>query len=64
MKNLKFLTGFEFSKVLLILGSDELHLRHLIPEAIARCMSNFAVLIRPPVHGIHKSNTVVDLADE
>ena len=27
-------------------------------------MSNLAVLIRPPVHGIHKSNTVADLADE
>ena len=64
VKNLKFLRGLEFSKVLLILDSDEHHLRHLIPEAIARCMSNLTVLIRPPVHGIHKSNTVADLADE
>ena len=64
VKNLKFLRGFEFSKVLLILDSDEHHLRHLIPEAITRCTSNLSVLIRPPVHGIHKSNTVADLADE
>ena len=64
VKNLKFLRGLEFSKVLLILDSDEHHMRHLIPEAIARCMSNLAVLIRPPVHGIHKPNTVADLADE
>ena len=64
VKNLKFLRGLEFSKVLLILDSDEHHMRHLIPEAIARCMSNLAVLIRPPVHGNRKSNTVADLADE
>ena len=34
VKNLKFLRGLEFSKVLLILDSNEHHLRHLIPEAI------------------------------
>ena len=64
VKKLKFLRGLEFPKVLLILDSDEHHQRHLIPEAIARCTSNLTVLIRPPVHGIHKHNTVADLADE
>ena len=64
VKNLNFLRGLAFSKVLLILDSDEHHLRHLIPEAIARCTRNLSVLIRPPVHGIHKPNTVADLADE
>ena len=64
VKNLNFLRGLEFSNILLILDSDEHHLRHFIPEAITRCMSNLAVLIRPPVDGIHKSDTVADLAEE
>ena len=64
VKNLNFLKGLEFSEVLLILDSDEHHMRHLIPEAIARCTSNLTVLIRPPAHGIRKTDTVADLADE
>ena len=64
VKNLKFLRGFEFSKVLLILDSDDHHLRHLIPEAITRCTSNLAVLIRPSVQWIHEYETVADLVDE
>ena len=64
VKNLNCLRGLEFAKVLLILDSDEHHLRHLIPEAIARCMSNLAVLIRPSVQWIPKSETVADLVDE
>ena len=64
VKNLNFLKGLEFSEVLLILDSDEHHMRHLIPEAIARCMSNLTVLIRPPAHGIRKTDTVADLVDE
>ena len=64
VKNLKFLRGLEFSKVLLILDSNEHHLRHLIPEAITRCMEDLTILIRPPVHRDHRSNTVEDLAVE
>ena len=64
VKNLNFLRGLEFSRVLLILDSNEHHLRHLIPEAIARCKTNLTILIRRPVHGIHKFDTVADLAGE
>ena len=64
VKNLNFLRGFEFSKVLLILNSNEHHLRHLTPEAITRCMKDLTILIRPPVHGNHLSDTVEDLAVE
>ena len=64
VKNVNFLRGLEFPKVLLILDSDEHHLRHLIPEAIARCTSNLSILIRPPDQGIKKSDTVADLAEE
>ena len=64
VKNLNCLRGLEFAKVLLILDSDEHHLRHLIPEAITRCTSNLAVLIRPSVQWIPKSETVADLVDE
>ena len=64
VKNLNCLRGLEFSRVLLILDSNEHHLRQLIPEAIARCKTNLTVLIKRPVHEIHKSDTVADLADE
>ena len=64
VKKMNFVRGLEFSKVLLILDSNEHHLRHLIPEAITRCMKNLAILIKPPVHGYHRSNTVEDLAVE
>ena len=64
VKNLNFLRGLEFSKVLLILNSNEHHLRHLIPEAITRCMKDLTILIRPPVHRNHLSDTVEDLAVE
>ena len=57
VKNVNFVRGLEFSKVLLILDSDEHHMRHLIPEAIARCTNDLSVLIRPPVNRNHKSNT-------
>ena len=61
MKKLVFLRGLEFSKVLLILNSNEHHLRHLIPEAITRCMKDLTILIRPPVHRNHLRYTVDDL---
>ena len=64
LKNLKFLRGLEFSKVLLVLDSDEHHERHLIPEAITRCTSNLTILVRPSAQWIHKSETVADLVDE
>ena len=64
VKNLNFLRGLEFSKVLLILDSNEHHLRHLIPEAITRCKENLTILIRPLVRGKHLSGTVKELADE
>ena len=64
MKKVNFLRGLEFSKVLLILDSNEHHLRHLIPEAITRCMEDLTVLIKPPVHRNHKSDTVADLVVE
>ena len=64
VKKMNLLRGLESSKVLLILDSNEHHLRHLIPEAITRCMKNLTILIKPLVHGYHRSNTVEDLAVE
>ena len=64
VKNLYFLRGLEFSKVLLILDSDEHHLRHVIPEAITRCTSDLTILVRPSVQWNQKSETVADLVDE
>ena len=64
VKNLYFLRGLEFSKVLLILDSDEHHLRHVIPEAITRCTGNLSILIRPSVQWNPKSDTVADLVHE
>ena len=61
---MNFVRGLEFSKVLLILDSNEHHLRHLIPEAITRCMEDLTILIKPPVHRNHKSDTVADLVIE
>ena len=45
VKNLNFVKGLEFSNILLILDSNEHHLRHFIPDAIARCTSNLSILI-------------------
>ena len=59
VKNLNFLRGLEFSDVLLILDSNEHHLRQFIPEAITRCKSNLSILIRPSLSA--QSNTVADL---
>ena len=64
VKKMEFLRGLEFSKVLLILESNQHLLRHLIPEAITRCMKDLIILIRPPVYGNHPSVTVEDLVDE
>ena len=64
VKNLNFVRGLEFSDVLLVLDSNEHHLRHLIPEAIARCGSNLSILIRPSLHGSNSPDTIADLAGE
>ena len=68
VKNLSFLKGLEFSDVLLILDSNEYHLRQYIPEAIARCKSNLSVLIKPKsireAESIRKVDSVVGLVDE
>ena len=64
LKKVNFVRGLEFSKVLLILDSNEHHLRHLIPEAITRCMEDLTILIKPPVHRNHKLDTVADLVIE
>ena len=62
VKNLSFLRGLEFSDVLLILDSNEHHVRQFIPEAIARCSSNLSILIKPiPTH---ETDTVEDLVNE
>ena len=68
VKNWSFLGGLEFSDVLLILDSNEYHLRQFIPEAIARCRSNLSILIKPkPIRegkSTHKGVSVLDLVDE
>ena len=64
LKKLNFHRGLEFSKVLLILNSNEHHLRHFIPEAITRCMKDLTILVRPPVRGNNPPDTVEDLVVE
>ena len=45
-------------KHLLTLGSNQHPLRHLIPEAISRCMKDLTILITPSFHGNHPCDTV------
>ena len=61
VNNYNCLKGLEFSEVLLILDTDEYHLKQYIPEAIARCKSNLAILVRPKPQEKSKSETVADL---
>ena len=48
-------------KVLLVLDADEYHLKQFIPEAMARCMNNLAILVRPKPKENLKSDEVKDL---
>ena len=61
VNNYNCVKGLEFSEVLLILDADEYHLKQYIPEAIARCKNNLAILVRPKPQGKSKSETVADL---
>ena len=63
VSNYKCVIGLEFSKVLLILDADEYHLKQFIPEAMARCMNNLTILVRPKHKKNRESDTVTDLAD-
>ena len=62
VNNYNFVKGLEFSDVLLILDTDEYYLKQYIPEAMARCMNNLAILVRPkPTENLKSKNTVKDL---
>ena len=61
VNNYNCVKGLEFSEVLLILDADEYHLKQFIPEAMARCMNNLAILIRPKPKENLKSDTAKDL---
>ena len=61
LNNYSCVKGLEFSEVLLILDEDEYHLKQFIPEAMARCMSNLTILVKPKPKGIPTSDTVADL---
>ena len=63
VSNYNYVKGLEFSEVLLILDADEYHLKQFIPEAMARCMNNLAILVRPKPRRNLKSDTVRDLVD-
>ena len=63
VSNYNCVTGLEFSEVLLILDADEYHLKQFIPEAMARCMNNLTILVRPKHKGNFNSDTVIDLAN-
>ena len=63
VSNYNYVKGLEFSEVLLILDADEYHLKQFIPEAMARCMNNLAILVRPKPRRNLKSDTVRDLLD-
>ena len=47
VSNYNCVTGLEFSEVLLILDGDECDLKQFIPEAMARCMNDLTILVRP-----------------
>ena len=61
VNNYNTVKGLEFSDVLLILDANEYHLKQFIPEAMARCMSNLTILIKPKPKDQLKSDTVADL---
>ena len=61
VNNYSCVKGLEFSEVLLILDADEYHLKQFIPEAMAKCMDNVSILVRPEPRGNHRSDTVRDL---
>ena len=63
VSNYNCVTGLEFSEVLLMLDADEYHLKQFIPEAMARCMNNLTILVRPKHKGNLESDTVTNLAD-
>ena len=63
VSNYNCVTGLEFSEVLLILDADEYHLKQFIPEAMARCMNNLTILVRPKHKGNPEFNTVANLED-
>ena len=63
LSNYSCVKGLEFSEVLLILDADEYHLKQFIPEAIARCMSNLVILVRPKSKTSNKFDTVTDLVN-
>ena len=48
---------------MLILDADEYHLKQFIPEAMARCMNNLSILVRPKNKRNIKSDSVKDLVD-
>ena len=63
VNNYNFVKGLEFSKVLLILDSDEYHLKQYIPEVMARCMNDLAILVISKHKRNHNSETVADLVN-
>ena len=63
VSNYSYVTGLEFSEVLLVLDADEYHLKQFIPEAMARCINNLTILVRSKHKRNAKSDTVLDLVD-
>ena len=63
VKNYNFVKGMEFANVLLILDTNEYHLKQFIPEAMARCQGNLSILIKSSYHSNHEQDTVEDLVN-
>ena len=63
VNNYNCVKGLEFSEVLLMLDADEYHLKQFIPEAMARCMNNLSILVRPKNKRNIISDSVKDLVD-
>ena len=63
VKNYNRVRGIEFSDVILILDSNEYHLKQFIPEAMARCQCNLSIIIKPTENGKDKEDTVMDLME-
>ena len=63
VKNYNCVRGIEFSDVILILDANEYHLKQFIPEAMARCLCNLSIIIKPAENGKDRQDSVMDLME-
>ena len=61
--NYNCVRGIEISDVMLLLDTNEYHLKQFIPEAMARCQSNLSIVIKPAKESIKRGDGVMDLVE-